>query len=214
MKIKFTPWCFLLVACCFLSGRLVEVTKIDLKNPSFEGEPRAGEPPDDWTDMGFPGETPPDVQPGFFECTMKAHDGSTYLAMVVRDNETNEAVGQMFSNGFTMQKGKTYSFSLSLAQSKNYVSISRLTSQKRNFDKPVKLAIWSLTKNSLYEGVELLAESPLINHSDWRTYAFTMTPEKDDCYGIILEVYWASKPDRSTSGHILVDNCSSIILEE
>jgi hypothetical protein len=112
-----------------------------------------------------------------------------------------------------MQQGKTYSFSLSLAQSQNYVSISKSTYETQNFDKPVKLAIWSLSKRSP-KGVELLAQSPLINHSDWRTYTFTMTPEKEDCYGIILKAQWASEWSKGTNGNILIDNCSQIILQE
>jgi hypothetical protein len=99
MKIKINLLCLLLAGYCFLGSGHLKTTQIDLKNPSFEDSPRAGMPPDDWTDMGFPGETPVDVQPGFYKCTTKAHHGQTYLGMVVRDNATNEAVGQMFGEG-------------------------------------------------------------------------------------------------------------------
>lgn len=214
MKIKLNPLFLLLAGCCFWGCKTFETAQIDLRNPSFEDTPQFSMPPDDWIDMGFPGETPPDVQPGFFGCTTKAHDGETYLGMVARDTKTNESLGQRFEEGIVMQKGKNYSFSLSLAHSKRFISLSKLTNKASNFDEPVKLVIWSMSKKTPHKRLELLAESPLIGHEEWRTYTFSMTPEKGHCYGIVLEVFWGNGPNEQTNGNILVDNCSSIILEE
>ncbi|HRI59483.1 MAG TPA: hypothetical protein PK228_07160, partial [Saprospiraceae bacterium] len=65
-----------------------------LSNPSFEDTPKTGEVPVGWYDCGAAMETPPDVQPGSFGVVSSPYDGNTYLGMVVRDNETWEAVGQ------------------------------------------------------------------------------------------------------------------------
>ena len=57
------------LACCWMTVFGQEV--IPLKNPSFEGIPRAGTvngpPPFGWHDCGKRGESAPDVQPGFFK---------------------------------------------------------------------------------------------------------------------------------------------------
>jgi hypothetical protein len=73
---------------------------IRLTNPSFEDTPKRGGESDQqisgWYDCGmlyFPQESPPDIHPnGFWGVNVPAHDGKTYLGMVVRDNGTYEGV--------------------------------------------------------------------------------------------------------------------------
>jgi hypothetical protein len=80
---------------------------IRLTNPSFEDTGHS-RPPTGWKDCGsfmFPGESPPDVQPsGSWHVYKPATDGDTYLGMVVRENDTWEAVSQALSGA--LQKGK------------------------------------------------------------------------------------------------------------
>ena len=97
---------------------------IHLTNPSFEDIPRYSRPPVGWFDcaknFGFKGETPPDTQPsGAFSVSKAPYDGSTYLGMVVRDNDTWESVSQRLSK--PMQKGQCYEFSI-------YIPLTCLTS--------------------------------------------------------------------------------------
>ena len=112
---------------------------IQLINPSFEDMPRHSKAPRAWSDCGFKGESAPDIQPsGIFSVTKPAADGNTYLGLVVRDNDTWESVGQELSK--PLEKGKCYSFSISLCRSELYISISRLSDQTANYTAPAKLS--------------------------------------------------------------------------
>jgi hypothetical protein len=201
--------CLVVAGFCLL-GSSIQSEEINLINPSFEDVPQAGIPPYMWTDMGFEGETPPDVQPGFFGCKKKAYDGDTYLGLVTRDNETYEAVGQMFQNGAFIQVLAEYKFSLYLARSKQFESISKTINQKVNFDAPVKLRIWALDRTG--KRSELLDETDTIMEYDWFEYSFVLLPRKADYYGIVLEVYWEDETQIFKNGHLLIDHCSSIQL--
>ena len=63
---------------------------IQLENPSFEGEPKAGQHNapflEGWLDCGFAGSTPPDVQPetggGSFGVTLPPNDGKNMFKEV------------------------------------------------------------------------------------------------------------------------------------
>ena len=87
-----------LLFCCFtLAGLHAQMSEppsvIKLLNPSFEDIPRNSRAPMGWTNCGFPAETPPDVHPdpmNQFQVGMTPQNGSTYLGMVVRDNDTWE----------------------------------------------------------------------------------------------------------------------------
>ena len=67
---------------------------IVLDNPSFEGKPGSSRVPEGWSSCGPAGETDPDIQPGFFGCTLKAAEGSSFVGMVTRDNYTWESLSQ------------------------------------------------------------------------------------------------------------------------
>ncbi len=92
--------CLMLVGICLaallapLDIRGQEVIKI--KNASFEDfEDRENfDYIANWNDLGFDGETPPDVEPGNFELKTKAKHGGHYLVMVTRDNNTWESLYQ------------------------------------------------------------------------------------------------------------------------
>ena len=121
-----------------------------LSNPSFEDIPRQGHPPRGWYDCGFPGETPVDVHPAaisaedtanFFGVDNRPHDGNTYLGMVVRDNDTYEAVSQRFTSG-RLEAGTCYTFSVYLARETGYFSASKANDLRTvNYDTPTKLRI-------------------------------------------------------------------------
>jgi len=197
---------FLPIALFLFFGKTNAQEVFNLKNPSFEKDkPRAGEAPSDWLDMGAPGETPPDVQPGMFDVIMKAQDGRTYLGMVVRDNNTWEGVGQRL-DGF-LKKDSTYTFSLYLARSNAYRSLSRATMQEANYNSPTILKIWGVNTETQEE--ELLAESTAISHSQWTLYSFTLKPTAADFDEIDLIAYYAPGFEK-TNGNLLIDNCSAI----
>ncbi|RMF22470.1 MAG: OmpA family protein, partial [Bacteroidetes bacterium] len=182
---------------------------IELFNPSFEDFPRYGNPPRGWYDCGFPGETPPDVQPlpdGQFQVSKPAKDGNTYLGIVVRDNDTWEMVAQRLSR--PLEKGKCYVFSLQLARSEVYRSQSRTTNELVNYTTPCKLRIWG--GSNYCQKVELLAESQTVINTTWKEYNFRFEPKQTHQY-IMLEAFYDTPVLFPYNGNILVDKASPIL---
>jgi hypothetical protein len=123
--------------CAFLSAQEI----IYLENPSFEDAPRHSRPPKGWNNEGFQGESPSDIHPaGNFGVSSPALDGRTYVGMVVRDNETWECVGQRLEH--PLRAYTCYLWSVALMRSPEYISISRITKLKANFNKPCVLRVW------------------------------------------------------------------------
>lgn len=181
---------------------------ITLSNPSFEDLPRHSRPPVAWTDCGFMGETPPDIQPNAtFKVTRQAKDGDTYLGMVVRENDTWEAVGQRLSE--PMQKGNCYEFSIYLAKSEMYVSLTREDENKRvNYITPATLRIYG--GYEYCEKVYLLGETEEIANSTWIRYDFKFEPLGDYTH-IVLEAFYKTPTLFPYNGNILIDHASPIV---
>ena len=180
---------------------------IKLNNPSFEDTPQPGKAPKGWYNCGHEGETPPDIQPNeVFKVEKQAFDGKTYLGMVTRDNETWEAVGQRLKE--PLLAGHTYSFSMQLARSPIYVSLSRKTRNETNYTTGAKLRIWG-GNNDYCEKLQLLDETERINNSRWQEYTFELKP-KEDINFIALEAYYVTPTPFAYNGNMLLDNCSEI----
>ncbi|NUO03060.1 MAG: hypothetical protein HUU01_20820, partial [Saprospiraceae bacterium] len=97
-------------------------------NPSFEDQPDFGKPPSGWFFCGNSGETPPDIHPGgFYGVTAAPKDGRTYVGMVMRDNGTEEQLGQRLAA--PLAPGQCYAFRIFAARSDQYASFSRTTGQ-------------------------------------------------------------------------------------
>lgn len=198
-------WCF------FIGNLAAQGEPIVLQNPSFEDMPRSGKAPVSWYDCGFPGESEPDVQPSdtvegaFFGVVEKAQDGNTYLGMVVRDNDTWEMVAQRLSQ--PLEAGKCYEFSLSLARSPLYKSLSRKLEKMVNYTSPVKLRIWG--GNGYCGKSELLAETPVIINTRWLEYNFKFEPNQRFSY-IMIEAFYKTPVLFPYNGNVLVDNASPI----
>lgn len=191
----------------FLLSGINAQERFELKNPSFEKDkPAVGIVPHGWLNMGAPGETPPDIQPGFFEVNLKAQDGKNYLGLATRDNNTWEGVGQRL-DGY-LQKDSSYTFSLYLARSNSFISISRTTQKETSYTAPTILKIWGV--NSQTQQEELLAESAPVSHSEWTLYTFTLKPTVADFDEIDLMAYYAPGFEQK-NGNLLIDNCSAIV---
>ncbi len=185
---------------------------IPLRNPSFEDFARAGSstsrPPRGWYDCGKPGETAPDIHGSdtdFFQVKVKASHGNTFLGMVARDNETWEGICQRLPR--PLEAGKAYTFGIDLARGATYISPGRTTGVETNYTKPIKIRIWG--GNSYCEGAELLDESALIKHSEWRQYQFRFEPKRNHKY-LLLEVFWQTPALVPSNGNVLVDNATPI----
>lgn len=179
-----------------------------MSNPSFEDFARASQPPINWYNCGFPGESPPDVQPDpTFNVTKVAADGETYLGMVVRDNDTWESVSQKMSR--PLEKGKCYEFSIQLSRSLTYMSVSRISDQQANYATPAKLRIYGGFGHC--DKQYMLGETKLIINTNWKEYNFKFEPMGNYTY-IVLEAFYDTPTLVPYNGNILLDKASTINL--
>jgi hypothetical protein len=196
------------VACGFSANIFGQKrVKIKLENPSFEDYPGAAHTPKGWFDCGFDGQTAPDVQPnGSFSCTKLAYKDSTYVGMVVRDDNTWEALGQKLRK--QLLKNVKYSFSLYACQSDLYMSTSQLSGTSVNYITPSVIRIWG--GNDLCKKTEMLAESPPIDFKDWKKLDFTLFPKANYSY-FTIEAFYKVPTVVPYNGNILIDNASAIV---
>ncbi|GLR17013.1 OmpA family protein [Portibacter lacus] len=204
---------------CLLVGFSAQAQEevIYLKNPSFEGLPRAGGAAYSgisaagWIDCGpfmFPSETPPDIHPGnFFRVQKPAQDGKTYIGLVARENETWESVSQLLSA--PLKEGQCYSINLFLSRSDNYVNkqTNDSSDEVKSQGNPLVLRIYGGLRPC--EKKQILAESQLISHTDWRNYEFEFEAS-DNIYYLTLEAFYKTPVLLPYNGNLLIDNISEI----
>lgn len=209
MKGMCTHFLFFLFACIF-SFNVNAQEAIRLNNPSFEDFPRHSHAPKGWYDCGFNDESPSDIHPvlggGPFNVTTFPMQGNSYVGMVVRDNETWEAVGQYLNT--PLKTGQCYEFSLTLARSMIYNSLSRITNEQVNYATPIIVRIWG--GNGYCDHSDLLAETPKVSSTSWQEYTFTFMPTQPVSH-IVIEAYYENATLLPYNGNILMDNASAIV---
>jgi len=179
---------------------------IPLTNPSFEGIPKCCEAPSGWYNCGESGESPPDIQPGFFQVTKAPSHGDTYMGLVVRDNETWEAVGQRLPQ--PLENNECYEFSVDLCRAELYLSLSRTTGDEVNYASPAKIRVWG--GMGYCDKREMLYETPLITTTRWLTYTFRIHPKKGSYPFLLIEAYYKTPTLFPYNGNILLDNATPI----
>jgi hypothetical protein len=181
---------------------------LSLINPSFE-QIDAKEEPFRWSSCNFSQETPPDLQPGLFGCTLLAQQGKHYMGMVARDNNTFESISQNIVK--PLKAGVCYRLSVYLAKSSQYNSQSRATSVLVNYNRPLKLTIWGTDVNfgskCTIKPEDWLAESLPIHNDAWRKYTFYIQPPKD-VYSLVFSANHVV--EQPYNGNLLIDNISTI----
>lgn len=167
-----------------------------LPNPSFEGPGGENTPPPFW--IPCEAANNPDLQPNNVDVFMEASDGNTYISLRVsgadRDNSREIVYSSLFK---PITVGNCYQLQVDLAQATEAIYSGILSPSY-----PTVFKIWG-SKHAC-EIVELLAESPVINHSEWRTYSFTVSPT-DTSYSVLyIEPDFVG--DSTYHGLLLVDN--------
>ncbi len=187
-----------------------DLTPIKLNNGSLEGTPRAGvaggTAPVGWIDCSHDFQSSVDIQPGFFNVEKLPQDGKSYLGMVVRADESWEGISQRLR--VPLKPKSCYNFSIHLARSDIYLSRTRTSTREENFSNPAKLRIYG--GNNYCSKNELLAESPLIAHEEWKQYDFRFEPISKHTY-IYFEIFYRTPTLFPYNGNILLDNLSDII---
>jgi len=202
---------------------------IILINPSLEGEVKMGstingyELMNGWLDCSpylFPTESPADVHPnGIFEVTKMAHEGETYIGMVVRENGSFEAITQKLN--VPLQENECYIMSLFLARSDEYVSrYYRQTGSKSKFNgrkqsrMPTKgqagASIFRLYGGDRACNGDLLAETNLIEHTDWKKYKIVFKAPASIEY-LTFSAFFGDSGEPTYRGNLLMDHISPIV---
>jgi outer membrane protein OmpA-like peptidoglycan-associated protein len=179
---------------------------IRLQNSSFEDIPRCCMPPAQWENGVTSGETPPDIQPGYFSVSKPPKNGNTYVGLVVRDNDTHEAISQRLSS--PLKKNQCYRFSIWLCRSELYLSQSPTTKKPANYITPVKVCIYGA--GGYTAKMQQLAISDEINNTDWKEYTFEFKPNQDYAY-LIIEANHKKPILFPYNGNVLVDYASEIV---
>jgi hypothetical protein len=175
-------------------------------NPSLEDEPAHSHPPLGWFYCDDAGESPPDIHPGgFFGVTKAPHDGLTYLGLVVRDNGTNEGIGQRLSN--LLSPGQCYELHFFAARSDQHQSMSRSTGQFVKFDQAAQVRIWGGMHNCDKSG--LLAQSGPISNTDWEGYTLRFNAPQVYTHFVIEAAHLESRS--AYNGNVLLDQLSPLV---
>ncbi len=208
-------WTFLFFLHCSCAWAQTQ-EPIRLLNPSFEDIPTPSKTPRGWSDCAyFSDESAPDTQPcQAFEVNKTAYNGNTYLGLVVRENETWEAVSQRLAR--SMERDKCYSFSIYLCRSEIYRSAVRTKNAvipnsdgpKVNFVVPTRLRIWGGNNYGMKD--QLLAETAEIKNTTWQEYKLEFNPKQTYSF-ITFEAYYKTPLLFAYNGNVLLDNASDII---
>lgn len=152
---------------------------------------------------------PPDIQPfpgQPWSVLYEATHGQTYMSMVARDDETWEYVSQRLAS--PLEQGKCYSFSIDLMQAAVFKSASRIRKGTTiNYNGPLKIRLWGGI--GYCQKKELLAESPMIDHEEWKTYDFRFEPQST-LGSFTIEAFYKTPTLIPYAGNILLDNGSHI----
>jgi outer membrane protein OmpA-like peptidoglycan-associated protein len=206
--------------CLFSSLHLFGQSKIiKIKNSSFEGNDQAGQY--DYFNLPFwhdcaPDhyfrETAPDIHSStsnHFSVQHLPYDGKTFLGLVTREiRETYEMVSQQLST--PMKANTCYKFSIYLAKADVYLSPVSATVEdsKKNFNSAIKLRIWGSDGDC--SKIQMLAQTTLVNHSDWRQYNLKFKTSRDYSH-ILFEAYYKTPVLVPYNGNILLDKASDIV---
>jgi hypothetical protein len=181
-----------LLICSISLGSISLSGQISFPNASFEDAPSDATTPQAW----YPCEemTTPDILPGFWGVYKTANQGETYVGLITRQDGSFESIATRTSK---VLKAKTcYKVSVSLAHSKTYAG----------FNKPLSLRIWAGKRKC--DKAELIFESKLIEHSEWRQYQIQFQLEEEAQY-ILIEAFNGNKSTK-LKGNILIDNLTTI----
>jgi hypothetical protein len=191
----------------------IDSSKIELKNPSFDGEKGASKLPNNWfvcNNLDNSNMLLPDIQPGSFGVKLPPFQGKTYVSLVASDNGITESFRQNLP--VKLKAGSCYRFSLYLAKSEKYINQSPTSGDLTSFTKPLKLEIFGLKNDSCnLTNDTWLVETKAVHHDGWKKYIFNIQVAYD-CTALVFKANYAD--NKPYNGNILIDNVSVIRLIE
>lgn len=175
---------------------------IPLANPSFEEIP-------DWeSGWKYCESSPPAIQPGNYKVEKPASDGEAYLALVVRDDSTREAISQQIP--VSLQEGLKYELRADLMRAELFLMEAPTKNEVVNYATPVILRIWG--GNTPCEKQELLHTTPLITTSRWLRYTLPLEPQNGDYNYLTLEAFHKDPVLFPYNGNLMLDNLTLTVL--
>lgn len=172
---------------------LLAAAQIRLVNGGFEGdEPQDATVPAGWHICTE--NSTPDILPGVWGVYTEPSEGETFVGMITRSDGTWESIGQR--TPVALLARECYSITLDLAFSKTYAG----------YNNPIRVRIWGGATKCKRD--QLLAESPLVDHTDWKTYSFSFVPKEEINYIFIEAFHLEGK--FSHKGNILIDHIRPI----
>jgi hypothetical protein len=183
---------FVFIGILLLYSGRIEAQTIVLANPSFEDEPADATTPQGWTPCKEG--TTPDILPGYWGVYTQPSDGETYVGLITRQNNTWESIGQRLTS--PLLKNTCYDWYIDLAHSDTYAG----------YTGPIKLRIYASKLKCQKD--QLIYESPLIEHLDWKTYRIKFTPKEEYRY-LLFEAFHSEEPFEY-QGNILIDRIREI----
>ncbi len=198
-----------IILSLFVFSKTIGQTTMRLANPSFEGIPKHSTLPFGWGECKVGDASAPDTQPGSWGVTQAAKEGSTYISLVVRENETTEAISQKLP--INLLPTKAYRFSVYACHSEIFKGRQDPNDGALLGDnsKPAKLRVWG--GNALCSKQELLGETDLISNLRWLMYSFELNPKAELSY-ITFEAYYQTPIVNYYNGHLLLDHISDITI--
>ena len=192
---------YIALLCVLLSTRsLIAQTptlppiRIQLENASFEGEPADATMPAGWHKCDA--NSTPDILPGFWGVLQEPYDGDTYAGLIVRPDGSRESMAQRLAT--PLLPHECYSITLELARSESYV----------DYNQPIRLRVYGGTTRC--DRTQLLGETELIKHEEWRNYRFDWVPKQRLNY-LILEAHYPDAAGVQRRGNVLIDDVSVIV---
>jgi gliding motility-associated-like protein len=174
-----------------------------LPNPSFEGPGGENNPPPYWIPCGLTSH--PDRQPNQVDVHLPPSDGESYISMRVRGATTINTPAEYINtreNVYSellkpLQQGMCYFMTVDLAYDNLAIYFGELIPTY-----PSVFRVWG--SNNGCDTMELLAESPVVEDTTWKTFDLLLNPKKGTYNYIFLEPYYAG--DSTYHGLLLVDN--------
>ena len=172
------------------------------RNPSLEGEPKAGRPPNGWYECTTL--SSPDTQPGITGVTLPASEGATYVSLVTRGDlgplrNTTEDIGSKLDT--VLHPAKAYILELDLATSPTF-GHTLSGGEFLPYQTPVQLQVFM--GDRYCDLSHSLWMSQPITHHDWKTYAITLPPLDFDAGYLIVRAEYTQ--DSTYFGNVLMDH--------
>ena len=198
LRIAFIQWTLMILFPLFFSNFCKAQDTIRILNKSFESIEKKYGLPELWFSCTFKGESDPRVISELDEDVPDPYpiNGLNYVKFETRKNDTWDRYSQKLTKKLVI--GKKYSMKIFLAN----------PAKAGEDQSPIVLRLWGNFQYCVRQ--ELLAETPPIDHSDWREYEFIFTPIKDHGY-IMIEGFYDTPVNAPYDGSIIIDMCSDII---